>query len=45
VYAKRKAKGVKTFKLDIGDQVLRKNMKNIGRKGGAIESRWTGPYR
>ena len=45
VYAKRKAKGVKTFSLQVGDLVLRRNMKNVGRKGGAMESYWTGPYR
>ena len=44
-YAKRKSKGVKTFDLKVGDQVLKKNMRNLQRKGGATEPLWAGPYR
>ena len=41
----KKEKGLKVFDLKPGDTVLRRNMKNIGRKGGKIEPQWTGPYR
>ena len=44
-YAKRKEKGVKVFNHEIGDIVLRKVMKNSGRKGGKMDALWTGPYR
>lgn len=44
-YAKRKAKGVKTFNLQVGDLVMKKKMVNVGRKGGALEATWTGTYR
>jgi hypothetical protein len=44
-YAKRKDKGVKVFQHKVGDLVLRKSMRNIGRKGGKLEALWTGPYR
>ena len=44
VYAKRVNKGVKTFDLSPGDLVLKKNMKNIARKGGQMDVKWTGPY-
>ncbi|XP_013421003.1 uncharacterized protein LOC106181222 [Lingula anatina] len=45
MYAKRKAKVVKTFQLKVGDAVLKRQMKNVGRKGGKLESFWIGPYK
>lgn len=44
-FASRKNKGVKVFKLSVGDLVLRKVMKNISRKGGKLDALWTGPYK
>ncbi|XP_062498920.1 uncharacterized protein LOC134176258 [Corticium candelabrum] len=44
-FAKRKLKGVKVFQFSIGDLVLRKVMKNVGRKGGKLDALWTAPYR
>lgn len=44
-YAKRKNNGVKVFEHNVGDLVLRKLNKNVGRKGGKLEALWTGPYR
>ena len=29
---------------NVDDMVLRRNMKNVGRKGGKLESQWIGPY-
>ena len=43
-FAKRKDKGVKVFNHSVGDLVLRKVMKNIGRKSGKMDALWTGPY-
>ncbi|CAB3999210.1 Gypsy retrotransposon integrase 1 [Paramuricea clavata] len=44
-YQKRKAKGLKTFVIKVGDIVYKRQMKNISRKGGKMEPGWTGPYR
>ena len=44
-YAKRKAKGVKTFDLQVGQLVMKKKMSNVGRKGGACDPIWNGPFR
>lgn len=44
-YARRKGKGVKTFKINVGDTVYKKQMKNLARKGGKMEPCWIGPYR
>ncbi|KAI0218016.1 hypothetical protein LSAT2_030252, partial [Lamellibrachia satsuma] len=43
-YARRQTKGVKVFDFKVDDMVLRRNMKNVGRKGGKLESQWIGPY-
>ena len=44
-FAKRQAKGVKVFQLKTGDLVLRREMRNINRKGDQMKSKWIGPYR
>ena len=44
-FEKRKNKGVKVFELTRGDLVLRRDMKNVGRKGDRMAPKWTGPYR
>ena len=43
-HARRKEKGIKVYDLKVGDEVLRRNMKNLSRKGGKMENRWLGPY-
>ena len=43
-YEKRKAKGVKMFQIKVGDTVYKRQMKNVSRKGGKMESGWMGPY-
>lgn len=43
-YSRRKAKGVKVFNLKVGDIVLRRNMRNLSRRGGKMEPRWLGPF-
>lgn len=43
-FAKRKKKGVKVFDLKVGDTVLRRNMRPLSRKGGQMETKWSGPY-
>ena len=42
-YAKCKAKVIKTFDLHVGQLVMKKNMSNIGWKGGA--GIWNRPFR
>ena len=44
-YEKRKAKGVKTFEIKVGDTVYKQQMKNVSRKGGKMEPDLMGPYR
>jgi hypothetical protein len=44
-FKKRASKGVKSFDLKVGDEVLRRNMRDAGRKGGKFNPLWTGPYR
>ncbi|XP_062502872.1 uncharacterized protein LOC134179881 [Corticium candelabrum] len=44
-FAKQKSKGVKVFQFSIGDLVLQKVMKNVGRKGGKLDALWTDPDR
>ncbi|CAB4012121.1 Hypothetical predicted protein [Paramuricea clavata] len=44
-YEKRKAKGVKTFEIKVGDTVYKRQMKNVSRKGGKMEPGWMCPYR
>ena len=44
-YEKRKAKGVDTFKITVGDTVYKRQMKNVSRKGQKMEPGWMGPYR
>jgi len=44
-FARRKNKGVKSFNLTIGDSVFKKVMRNLDRKGGKMDAKWTGPYR
>lgn len=43
-YSKRASKGVKTFHFVKGDIVLKRNLKNIARKGGKLDAKWLGPY-
>ena len=43
-YARRKGKGVKVYDLKVGQPVLRRNMRNVGRKGGKMDVKWIGPY-
>ena len=43
-YEKKKSSGVRVFNLKTGDRVLKKNMKNIDRKGGKMKAKWLGPY-
>ena len=43
-YKKRQGKGVKTFNIYVGQQVLQRNNKNDSRKGDKMESKWIGPY-
>ena len=40
-YQKRKAKGLKTFDIKVGDIVYKHQMKNISTKGGKLEQAWT----
>ena len=42
---KRKAKGVKVFQFTVGDLVLCREMKKVGRKGCRMEHKLIGPYR
>ena len=44
-FQKRALKGVKVFNFSVGDLVLRKNMRNVGRKGDRLAEKWNGPYR
>jgi hypothetical protein len=44
-YKKRKAKGIKSFTIKVGDAVYKRQMKNVSRKGGKMEPGWIGPYR
>ena len=44
-YLKRKSKGVRTFNFKIGQQVLKRNMRNVNRIGGKLDLKWQGPYR
>ena len=44
-YMNRQTKGVTSFHFKIGDIVLKRNMRNIGRKGGKLETQWNGPFR
>ncbi|KAF3844520.1 hypothetical protein F7725_007683, partial [Dissostichus mawsoni] len=43
-YEKRKGKNVKSFLINVGDEVLRANKRKEGRKGGKLECNWFGPY-
>jgi hypothetical protein len=43
-YEIRKNQGVKVFHFAIGDQVLRRNMVKLSRKGSRLETDWLGPY-
>ena len=42
---RKAAKGVKTFSLSVGDMVMRKEMRNLGRKGGKLNPLWKGPFK
>ena len=44
-FDRKVGKGVRTFELKPGDDVLKRNMRNTGRKGGKLEPLWSGPYR
>ena len=44
-YYKRMSKGVKSFNLIQGDVVYKRSMKNLTRKGGKMDPKWSGPYR
>ena len=44
VYHNRKSKGVKSFDLSIGQEVLKKDLSNVARKGGKMNPKWDGPY-
>ena len=44
-YYKRMSKGVKSFNLSQGDVVYKRSMKNLTRKGGKMDPKWSGPYR
>ncbi|KAK3894624.1 hypothetical protein Pcinc_001602 [Petrolisthes cinctipes] len=44
-YNRRKQKGVKSYALEVGMQVLQGNLRNTSRKGGKMEPKWTGPYK
>lgn len=44
-YKKRQEKGIRTFDFHAGDVVLKRNMRNVGRRGGKQDKLWTGPYR
>lgn len=35
---------MKSFHFQIGDEVLKANKRKEGRKGGQLESNWSGPY-
>lgn len=37
-------KNVKTFHFKVGDEVLKANKRKEGRKGGKLESNWSGPF-
>ena len=41
-HARRHTTGVKVFDFKVNDMMLRRNMKNVGRKGGKFESQWIG---
>ena len=43
-FEKRKGKNVKSFLINVGDEVLRANKRKEGRKGGKLECNWFGPY-
>ncbi|XP_014663455.1 PREDICTED: uncharacterized protein LOC106806115 [Priapulus caudatus] len=43
-YHIRQSKGFKAFIFKIGDYVLKKNYRKIGRKGSRLENEWVGPY-
>ncbi|CAL8265481.1 unnamed protein product [Gadus morhua 'NCC'] len=43
-YETRKGRNVKSFHFQIGDEVLKANKRKKGRKGGQLESNWSGPY-
>lgn len=44
VYAKRQKKGFKSFEFKLGMNVMKKNAKQIGRKGDRLQPRWIGGY-
>ena len=44
-HLKKAAKGVKVFNLQEGDLILKKQMKNLARKGDQMAHKWTGPYK
>lgn len=37
-------KKVKTFTFKVGEEVLKANKRKEGRKGGKLQSNWTGPF-
>ena len=41
----RKSKGVKTFHLQAGQEVMKLNKRKDTRKGDRMEDNWTGRYR
>lgn len=41
----RKSKGVKTFNLQAGQEVMKLNKRKDTRKGDRMEDNWTGRYR
>jgi len=43
-YMDRISKGSRSFLFHVGDVVLKRNMKNINRKGGKMDKTWLGPY-
>uniref|UniRef100_A0A8C1R0T5 Gypsy retrotransposon integrase-like protein 1 n=1 Tax=Cyprinus carpio TaxID=7962 RepID=A0A8C1R0T5_CYPCA len=43
-YESRKRKNVKSFHIHEGEEVLKANKRKEGRKGGRLESNWTGPF-
>uniref|UniRef100_A0A8C1ZPY0 Gypsy retrotransposon integrase-like protein 1 n=1 Tax=Cyprinus carpio TaxID=7962 RepID=A0A8C1ZPY0_CYPCA len=43
-YESRKKKNVKSFHIHEGEEVLKANKRKEGRKGGRLESNWTGPF-
>lgn len=44
-HQKRTEKGVKVLELEEGILVLKKQMKNVARKGDQMAHKWTGPYK